>query len=202
MADRQVHDGYFWINQLTYTQSWLDNVTEWIEKADLQHTSIWGWFCIDDPKYKWDHAPWVQGNVANRNIEVFRQLGIDSVFMDCSKDVGDLRWPLYYTFARCMYFNDMTGEEVLYDACQKLYGEAADEMFLFYRILADSAQECDGSSGVNWVPPGLLDVYGTNYNMIQTTVLNVRAKLDQLSELEKQRVENQLKGWLYVEYYI
>ena len=202
MADRQIHDGYNWINKLEYTQSWLDNVTEWIEKADLQHTSIWGWFCIDDPQYKWDHAPWVQGNVANRNIEVFRQLGIETVFMDCSKDVGDLRWPLYYPFAKCMYFGDMTGEEVLYDACKKLYGEAADEMFLLYRIWADSAQECESGSGVNWVPPGLLDVYGNNYNMIQDTIVNVRAKMALLTPEQAQRVENQLRGWLYVELYI
>ena len=202
MADRQIHDGYNWINKLEYTQSWLGNVTEWIDKAGLQNTSIWGWFCIDDSQYKWDHAPWVQGNVANRNIAVFEQLGVETIFMDGTKDINDLRWPLYYPFARCMYFSDMTGEEILYDACQKLYGEAADEMFLFYRILADSAQECTSSSGVNWVPPGLLDVYGNNYNMIQSAVLNIRAKMSSLTAEQAQRVENQLRGWLYVELYI
>ncbi len=199
MADRQIHDGYNWINQLTYTQSWLDNVTEWIEKASLQNTSIWAWFCIDDPMYKWDHAPWVQGNVANRNVDVFEQLGVSSIFIDGTSGVNDLRWPLYYPFAKCMYFTDMTGEEILYDACKKLYGEAADEMFLFYRILADSAQECTSSNGINWVPPGLLEVYGNNYTMIQTAVANARAKLSSLTPEQAQRVENQLLGWLYVE---
>lgn len=201
MADRQIHSGLNNINKLEYTQSWLDNVSQWIEKADLQNTSIWGWFCIDDARYKWNGAPWVQGNVANRNIDVFEQLGVSTIYMDGTKDINELRWPLYYTFSKCMYFGDLTGEEVLYDACQKLYGAAADEMFLFYRLLADCAQECDSDSGVNWVPPALLEVYGNSYNMIQNAVRNARAKLDQLTPEQKERVENQLRGWLFVELY-
>ena len=95
-------------------------MTEWIVKADLQHKSIWGWFCIDDPLYKWQYAPWVQGNVASRNVDVFESLGVTTVFYDGSyaKDFLSLNWPLYYTAAKCMYFGDLTGEEVLYDACQ------------------------------------------------------------------------------------
>ena len=204
MADRQIHEGYNSINKLEYTQSWLDNVTEWIEKADLQNVSIWGWYCIDDERYGWHGAPWIQGNVVSRNIDLFEQLGVNTVFYDGSykKDCLPLRWPLYYPSAKCMYFSNMTGEEVLYDACQKLYGEAADEMFLFYRLLADSAQECDSPSGVNWVPPPLLDAYSYNYPLIQNAVRNARAKLDQLTPEQKDRVENQLRGWMFVELYI
>ena len=44
--------------------------------------------------------------------------------------------------------------------------------------------------------------YGNNYNMIQDTVANVQAKVDQLTDAEKARVEDQLRGWLYVELYI
>lgn len=202
MADRQVHSGYNWINKLEYTQSWLDNVNEWIEKAQLQNTSIWGWFCIDAPAYKWNGAPWVQGNVANRNIAVFEQLGVETIFMDGTANVNDLRWPLYYPFAKCMYFDNQTGEEILYDACQKLYGAAADEMFLYYRFLADCAQYSECGSGVNWVPPALLDVYGKHVGTARKLVTNVRAKLDQLTPEQQQRVENQLRGWAFVDLYI
>ena len=202
MADRQIHSGFNNINKIEYTQSWLDNVTQWIQVADVQHTSIWGWFCIDDPMYKWQYAPWVQGNVASRNLDVFQQLGVDFVFMDGTYPYANmdmkLRWPIYYTFAKCMYFGDMTGEEVLYDACRKLYGAAADEMFLYYRLLADSAQICDSANGINWVPPSLMEVYSENFNLIQTAVANARAKLDQLTPEQAQRVENQLTAWAYV----
>lgn len=198
MADRQIHKGYNWINKLEYTQSWLDNVIEWIDKADLQNTSIWGWFCIDDPQYKWDHAPWVQGSVADRNVDIFQYLGVKTIFMDGTANMNDLRWPLYYTFAKCMYFGDLTGEEVLYDACQKLYGAAADDMFCYYRLLADSAQECESETGVNWVPPSLLEVYSLNFDLMENCVVQVRGKLDQLTPEQKARVENQLQGWFYV----
>ena len=206
MADRQIHFGYNSINKLEYTQSWLDNVTEWIEKADLQNVSIWGWFCIDEEMYGWHGAPWIQGNVASRNIDVFEQLGVTTVFVDGTYPYENmdmtLRWPLYYTFAKCLYFNDLTGEEVLYDACKKLYGEAADEMFLFYRILADSAQESTSPSGVNWVPPPLLDVYSKYYNEIIACFTAVRAKLPLLTDEQAERVNNQLRGWLFIDLYI
>ena len=137
--------------------------------------------------------------MADRNVDIFEYLGVETVFIDGTANVNDLRWPLYYTFSKCMYFGDLTGEEVLYDACQKLYGAAADEMFLYYRLLADSAQESDSSSGVNWVPPSLLEVYSLNFDLLQQAVINVRAKLDQLTPEQKARVENQIQAWIYVD---
>lgn len=203
MADRQIHSGFNNINKIEYSQSWLDNVAEWIEVSDLQHKTIWGWFCIED---YWMGAPWIQGNVASRNIDVFESLGVTRVFVDgpypTDKLDQPLRWPLYYTFGKCMYFGDMTGEEVLYDACQKLYGAAADEMFLYYRLLADCAQYNDSPSGINWVPPTLLEVYGSNVKMARDLVANARAKMDQLTPEQQERVENQLRGWMYIDAYI
>ena len=203
MADRQIHSGFNNINKIEYSQSWLDNVTEWIEVSDLQHKTIWGWFCIED---YWMGAPWIQGNVASRNIDVFESLGVTRVFVDgpypTDKLDQPLRWPLYYTFGKCMYFGDMTGEEVLYDACQKLYGAAADEMFLYYRLLADCAQYNDSPSGINWVPPTLLEVYGKYVGTARKLVANARAKMDQLTPEQQQRVENQLRGWMYIDAYI
>jgi len=203
MADRQIHEGFNDINKIEYSQSWLSNVKQWIEAADVKHKSIWGWFCIDDALYGWKNIPWIQGNVANRNIDVFQALGVDYVFYDGTYPYSNmsmpLRWPLYYTFAKCMYFDNLTGEEVLYDACQKLYGAAADEMFLFYRLLADSAQMCTSDSGINWVPPPLLNVYYENYTQLRDAVKAANAKLDQLTPEQKERVQNQLLGWAYID---
>ena len=203
MADRQIHDGFNNINKIEYSQSWLSNVKQWIDIAQVQHKSIWGWFCIDDALYGWKNIPWVQGNVANRNLDAFQSLGVDFVFMDGTYPYENmsmpLRWPLYYTFAKCMYFDNLTGEEVLYDACQKLYGAAADEMFLFYRLLADSAQACTSNSGINWVPPALLDVYYEHYIELRDAAAAISAKLDQLTPAQKERVQNQLMGWTFID---
>ena len=137
--------------------------------------------------------------MANRNVDVFESLGVNTVFIDCTKNVNDLRWPLYYTFAKCMYFGDMNGEEILYDACKKLYGAAADEMFLFYRLLADCAQQSASPSGVNWVAPSLMDVYGNQVTLGRSAVQAVRAKLDLLTPEQRERVENQLRGWVLID---
>lgn len=194
-ANRQVHNGYFWINQITYTQSWLDNVTEYIEKIDLQHVAIWGWFCISDEQYGWQYSHWIQGNVASRNLELFEKLGVEHIFFDSGSENRAMRWPLIYTFAKAAYFGSMTGEEILYDACKRLYGNAADEMFLLYRQLADAAQMAIGSDGVNWVPPALDSVYWYNYENIVEAADAVRAKLDTLTPDQRARAEQHLRYW-------
>ncbi len=204
MADVQIHSGFNSINKITYTQSWLSNVKQWIEAADVKHGAIWGWLGIDESRYGWEYVPWVQGIVASRNLEVFKQLGIETVFYDgfYPKTNVTLRWPVYHTLLKCMYFGDVTGEEVLYEACQKLYGAAADEMFLYYRHLADAAQANVDSSGINWVPPSPGSVYWYNFDKIQDAYDAAKAKLDQLTPEQKARVENQLKNWEITVYQI
>ena len=133
--------------------------------------------------------------MASRNLELFEKLGVEHIFFDSGSEERAMRWPLLYTFAKCAYFGDMTGEEVLYDACKRLYGNAADEMFLFYRHLADAAQVSDGSDGVNWVPPSLSGVYWYNYDQIQDAYDAVKAKLDTLTPDQRARAEKQLLYW-------
>lgn len=38
-----------------------------------------------------------------------------------------------------MWDGSLTGEDILMDACQKLFGNAANEMFAYYKALADSS---------------------------------------------------------------
>lgn len=194
-ADRQIHNGYLWINQLTYTQSWLGNVTEYIEKTQLQHVAVWGWFCISDELYGWQYTPWIQGNVASRNLELFEKLGVEHIFFDSGSESWAMRWPLIYTFAKAAYFGNMTGEEILYDACKRLYGNAADEMFLLYRQMADAAQISNDFSGVNWVPPSMDSVFWHNYDNIVQAAEAVRAKLDTLTPDQQARAKEQLRYW-------
>ena len=55
------------ITHNTYTQSWLGNFQEFIQKPELQHVSIWEWYCIATERPLWKDVPWVQGSVATRN---------------------------------------------------------------------------------------------------------------------------------------
>ena len=48
----------------------------------------------------------------------------------------------------------------------------------------------------------MLDVYGKHVGTARKLVINVRAKLDQLTPEQQERVENQLRGWAYIDLYI
>ena len=66
----------------TYTQSWLGNFQEFIQKPELQHVSIWEWYCIAAERPLWKDVPWVQGSVATRNHALWKQNGAEYVFYD------------------------------------------------------------------------------------------------------------------------
>ena len=197
--DWVVHEGLNGMTKVEYTQSWQDNVRQWIEQTNLQHASIWSWLCITTGNGQWMGAPWIQGNTVTNTFELYQELGIDIVFTDASNERLDIRWPLIYTYARSMWDDAVDGETILYDACQKLYGEAADEMFLFYRLLADCAAINVDESGLTWVPPTMFTVYGDYINEIRDAVAAAQAKLDLLTPEQQQRVQFQLSTWAYVE---
>ena len=197
--DYVVHSGLNDVTKVTYTQSWQDNVNDWIEKTDLQHTSIWSWLCISTGNGLWTGAPWIQGNTVTNTFQLYQQMGVDVIFADWGQEILQLRWPLIYTYARCMWDDAVDAETVLYDACKKLYGEAADEIFLYYRLLADCAAINVDDSGITWVPPTMYTVYGDYVDQLYATVEAARAKLDQLTPEQRKRAEFQLATWAYVE---
>jgi len=197
--DWVVHEGKNGMTKVAYTQSWQDNVAQWIEKTDLQHSSIWCWLCISTGSDIWRHAPWIQGNTVTRTFDLYKQLGVDIIFADWGAELLDIRWPLIYVYARSMWDDAVDGETVLYDACKKLYGAAADEMFLLYRILSDCAAINVDEGGLTWVPPALFSVYGDYVTEIQAAADAVSAKMDQLTPEQKERVQLHLSSWRYAE---
>lgn len=195
--------GYNNITHNTYTQSWLGNFQEFIEKTSLKHTSIWEWYCIAADSAVWADVPWVQGNVATRNQALWKQNGVSYVFYDHgpfasyreTEESFPLRWPLWYVAARGMWDGGLTGEQTLLDACQKLYGTAAEEMFLYYKALADSSELCEGSS-ICWVPPQPSEMYTPDrVEIINAAIAGAKAKLDSVTDEQKARMENQFTLW-------
>lgn len=191
-----VHEGYLSINQVTYSQSWKENFLSYVDKAGIQNTAIWGWYCISENKPGWEDYPWVQGNTISNNLDLFEQLGIQEIFIDCESGLYELRWPLYYAAAKCMWDEGLNGEQVLYDACQKLFGAAADEMFLYYRHLADAAAQFGGTQdSVNWVPPTVFVVYGPACPQIQAAISAAGAKATQMTFAQSMRYQSQYAYW-------
>ena len=194
-----VHEGYHSTNRVTYTQSWKDSCAAWIEKANVENVSIWAWYCIGSGADAWGKYPWVQGNTISNNLDLWESMGVREIFVDCGADARDLRWPLYYAAAKCMWNEGYDAETWLYDACIKLYGDAADEMFLYYRHLADAAAQYGGTQdSIVWVPPKVSEVYYPSYEYIDAAINAAVAKTDSLTNLQKARVNNQAGFWTKV----
>ena len=95
-----------------------------------------------------------------------------------------------------MWEPELDAEAVLYEACVKLYGAAADDMFLYYRHLADAAAQYGAvEESIVWVPPKVTTVYGQSYDLINSAITAANAKLDQLTLIEQNRVKNQTNYW-------
>ncbi len=196
--NEQIHHGYNSINRITYTQSWLESCKEYIRKTNAKNVSIWGWYCINSDSPAWKKYPWVQGNTCTNNLKVFEEMGAQEVYYDCDSGTFDVRWPLYYTLAKCMWEGEDNAEVVLYDACKKLFGAAADEMFLYYRHLADAAGQYGTPETSNtWIPPGYNHVYGATSYLMREALLAALQKKDQLTKVELSRVQNQAQYWVY-----
>ncbi len=76
----------------------------------------------------------MQGRVAIQNQQYWKSIGADYIYYDQgplpgyyeTQDDYDLRWPLWYVASKGMWDASLTSEQILKDACRKLYGSAAD----------------------------------------------------------------------------
>ena len=196
--------GYNAITHNTYTESWLDNFTSYIQKTNLQNISIWEWNCIAADKAAWAEIPWVQGNVATRNQKLWKDNGVSYIYYDQgpsptyreTRASFALRWPLWYVSSKAMWDGSLSGEKILMDACQKLFGAAAQEMFNYYKALADSSEQCRSTNTICWVPPEPSEVYTRErVKVIDAAVEAAEAKMNKVTDIQKERMENQFTYW-------
>jgi hypothetical protein len=150
----------------TYPRPWKENFEEWNRKAKPASIAIWDWYCIAAAQEIWKDVFWVQGDVATRNLNywkaqrvqyIYNDQGPLDVFFEDDKSYA-LRWPLWYVYARAMWDSDLTGSQILMDACQKLYGVAADYMFAFYSALGDIAAH-NTAKTIGWHAPAPFELY-------------------------------------------
>ena len=196
--------GYNAITHNTYTQSWLDNFKSYIQKASVKTVSIWEWNCIAADKAAWAEIPWVQGNVATRNQKLWKDNGASYIYYDQgpsstyreNRTSFAVRWPLWYVSSKGMWDGSLTGEDILMDACQKLFGNAANEMFAYYKALADSSELCRSTNTICWVPPEPYEVYtSSRVKIIDAAVNAAKAKMGSVTAVQKERMEAQFQYW-------
>lgn len=150
----------------TYPVPWKKNFEEWNRLVQFPHIAIWDWYCIAAAQPVWKDVPWVQGDVATRNQRFWREHGARYVYNDQGPldvfyeddESYPLRFPLWYVYAKAMWDPDLTGSEILMDACSKLYGPASDLMFAYYEALADIAEH-NTAQTIAWHPPAPRELY-------------------------------------------
>lgn len=197
--DEIIHEGYNSTVHVEFSDSWKGNFEAWIQQTGAENVSIWAWYCIGAESNGWRGYPWVQGNAISNMLDMWEEMGVREIFVDCGNDPAELRWPLYYAAARCMWETELDAETLLYDACVKLYGAAADEMFLYYRHLADAAAQYGAvPESIVWVPPKVTTVYSPSYDLIQQAITSAVAKSGTLTLLEQNRIKNQSNYWANV----
>ena len=95
-----------------------------------------------------------------------------------------------------MWDGSLTGEDILMDACQKLFGNAANEMFAYYKALADSSELCRSTNTICWVPPEPYEVYtSSRVKVIDAAVNAAKAKMGSVTAVQKERMEAQFQYW-------
>ena len=148
-----------------------------------------------------DRMPWYSGETALRNLRYWKRGGIKYIFYATGREDTfpggfPIRWPLYYVGARGMWNPDLTCEQIMGEACRKLYGPAAEHMLAFYRVLERAMfdKKTDGFHG-GWFlwESGPNEVYTPEVEQAATRHIRAAAKTSDAPEiLARIRQEQQM----------
>ncbi len=202
--DNGYHLKYSYVqSKNTYPEPWRKNFEKWNEIAHLKQISIWDWYCIAAARPEWKDIPWVQGDVITRNHRYWSEHKVQYIYNDQGplpefyEDGSSfpLRWPLWYVNAKGMWDKDLTGSQILQDACRKLFGRAADLMLSYYLALADIAIHNEAKT-IGWHPPDPDLVYQVeDVIRIDDIFAAISVLKPHLTKEESARVENQQQLW-------
>lgn len=198
------HEDYeFEFRYTQYPRPWRQTMEKWIEMTGLQSFCIWEWYCPAACVTSWEHLPWVQGDIATRNQRFWKDHGATFVYYDQgpnqfyhdTEESYPLRWPLWYVAAKGMWDKDLTGTDILNDACKKLYEDAADVMLSYYLTLADIGRECKAKN-IAWQSAEPYEFYTPEaIKRVDRVIAQAAAMLDDVSEPVRKRMENQIQLW-------
>ena len=183
--------------------AWKVNFSEYVDRTKPQNISIWKWLCIAAESAQWQDIPWVQGNVAIDDQNFWKSQGAAYVFYDQGPSQAyreyemsfPLRWPLWYVANKGAWDADASGDDLLKEACDKLFGKASDAMLGYYQALANASKDCNADSHA-WAAPDASKVYTpAHVAKIDAALAKAKALLNQVTDLEKQRIENQIELW-------
>ena len=206
MKRASASNNYYYVSGSSQGVSWASNFQTYSSRTGVKHKAVWKWLCIaanDGDRANWQYMPWVQGNVATDDHDYWKQNGVEYVFYDQGPLNGykeyasstPLRWPLWYVAQRGSWTQGKNGQQLLAEACQKLYGNGANAMLAYYMALADASAAAGGTSYA-WYPPKASEVYTSSWrSTIDAKVSAVEGMYGSVTADQKARMQNQVQLW-------
>lgn len=186
-----------------YPRPWRDTLEKWIEMTDMQGFCVWEWYCPAACVTSWENLPWVQGDIATRNQRYWHDRGAHFIYYDQgpndfyhdTEKSFPLRWPLWYVASKGMWDKDLTGTDILNDACQKLYEAGADIMLSYYLALVDIGRNCHAKN-IAWQSAEPYEFYTDEAIVrIDRILSNIESVKDLVSPEAWARMQNQFDLW-------
>ena len=136
--------------------NWTANLRDWAETG--ARMGIYEWYIPGYRAHGWRRLPWVAGETAVQDLALWRSHGVEWITYESQTHYEEqpypLRWPLFYVAAKAMWDDGLSADEILTDACVKLYGPAALPMRRYYRELEHAMRNTPVHSSIWNLPPG------------------------------------------------
>lgn len=160
--------------------------------------AIYEWWIPASNNKVWSKIPWYSGETAMRNLRYWKQGEVRFVMYEAGGGLeeGDgfpLRWPLYYVGARGTWDSELSAQQIMREACDKLYGPAAEPMLRFYEVI-ERAMANSRLTGGNWNLPAPEKIYTPGVEAQATRYL-VEAAAVTKDEAILTRIGQEQKMW-------
>ena len=142
-------------------KAWCQNFEKLL--ATGAKLAVYEWYIPGCSQLHWRKLPWTSTNVALRNLRYWHSKGVRWVMYESQPAYEDgdgypRRWPLYYLAARGMWNPNADPNQLLRDACDRLYGPAAEPMYRYFNTGAN-AVERTAVVGSGWNLPPAEDIF-------------------------------------------
>jgi hypothetical protein len=173
----------------------------WHQTGQLE--GVYEWWIPGCNNVDWRSVPWYSGEAALRNLRYWHERGLRYLSYETQYEHGNgfpIRWPLYYMAARGAWDTTLHADDIMREACAKLFGEASEHMFWFYRTL-EMAMLHTPHAGGNWHLPSPELIYTSDIEARATAYIAGAAELTEDPEAlariaGEQRMWNQARATL------
>lgn len=158
--------------------------------------AIYEWWIPSCNHEVWKEVPWYSGETAMRNLRWWKGAGVRFV----TYQTGDtdwtglpLHWPLFYVGARGMWNPELTAEQIMREACTKLYGPASEPMRKFYETIERAMADCR-IPVKSWRLPSPEKAYLPEHEATAARFLEQAAGMN-VSHAIRERINHETRMW-------